>query len=88
FRWDATGATAKLQVPVLVLAGAADIVTKPIASQTIAGYTPTATLREIEGVNHMGFLERADVYNPAIADFAAGAFALGQPGASVMPSLG
>ena len=88
FRWDATGATAKLQVPVLVLAGAADIVTKPIASQTIAGYTPTATLQEIEGVNHMGFLERADVYNPAIADFATGAFALGHPGASVMSSLG
>ncbi|WP_172123112.1 MULTISPECIES: alpha/beta hydrolase [unclassified Devosia] len=88
FRWDATGATAKLQVPVLVLAGEVDIVTKPVASETIAGYTPTATLRKIEGVNHMGFLERSDVYNPAIAEFAAAALATGRTGSQTTPSFG
>ena len=71
FRWDATGALAKTGVPVLVLAGDIDIVTKPEAGRAIADMTPTATYRVIEGVNHMGFMERPDVYNQAIAEFAA-----------------
>jgi pimeloyl-ACP methyl ester carboxylesterase len=75
FRWDATGATSQLGVPVLILAGEVDIVTKPVASETIAGVTPAAALRVIDGVNHMGFLERPDVYNAAIAEFAATTFA-------------
>jgi pimeloyl-ACP methyl ester carboxylesterase len=70
FRWDATGALANSNVPVLLLAGEVDIVTKPVASRDIAAQTPAATVEEIEGVNHMGMLERADDYNAAVSAFA------------------
>jgi len=70
FRWDATAALAGLPVPVLVIGGDVDIVTKLEASERIVASAPRATLLTVEGVNHMGFLERADVYNTAIAEFA------------------
>ena len=70
FRWDATEALRNLDVPLLVLGGDADLVTKLEAGQVIAQEAPRATLRTIAGVNHMGFLERADLYNSAIRDFA------------------
>ena len=69
FRWDATKALPQLKAPVLVIGGDRDIVTKLEASRTIAGTIPSAKLQVVEEVNHMGFLERADVYNRAIADF-------------------
>jgi pimeloyl-ACP methyl ester carboxylesterase len=71
FRWDSAQALARVDVPVLVMGGSADIVTKPEASRTIAATMPHAQLEIVEGVNHMGFLERADVYDAAIASFAA-----------------
>ncbi|HEY0052557.1 MAG TPA: hypothetical protein VGB49_04015, partial [Caulobacteraceae bacterium] len=55
---------------VLVLGGDKDILTKLEASRVIAGETPQARLQVVESVNHMGFLERADVYDAAIATFA------------------
>ena len=70
FRWDANGALRQIDVPVLLLAGQHDIITKPGASRTIAEQTPAAAVRTIDGVNHMGMLERADEYNAAIAAFA------------------
>ncbi len=70
FRWDAAAALPKIGCPVLVLTGSMDIVTRPEASRHIASLIPHAELREVEHVNHMGFLERADLYNRAIADFA------------------
>lgn len=69
FRWDATGALAKTGVPTLLLAGDVDIVTKPEASSEIALQAPAATLQVIEGVNHMGMLERADDYNARVIAF-------------------
>lgn len=76
FRWDATRALAPLGIPVLILAGKNDLLTKPEASADIASVTPGALLDTIDKVGHMGFLERAAVYNPAVAAFAAEAFAL------------
>ena len=70
FRWDATAALRRIAVPALVIGGSADIVTRPEASRTIATKIPGARLQIVEGVNHMGFLERADLYNSAIAEFA------------------
>ena len=70
FRWDATHAIAKVSPPLLVLAGAMDIVTKPEAGEQIARDRAGSHFTAFEGANHMGFLERADVYNSAIADFA------------------
>lgn len=68
-RWDATGAMAQVAVPVLVIAGDVDIVTKPEAGATIAASTPGATLTMVEGVNHMGFLERWEHHVALITDF-------------------
>ncbi|MDB5447283.1 MAG: hypothetical protein JWQ97_2600 [Phenylobacterium sp.] len=70
FDWDATGVLAGLRKPVLVLGGDLDIVTKLRASETLAGESSAAQLEVIRGVNHMGPLERADLYNEAIARFA------------------
>jgi pimeloyl-ACP methyl ester carboxylesterase len=69
FRWDATGALGSVDVPVLLLAGDSDIVTKPEASTAIAGQARNGKLETIAGVNHMGFVERADAYNPAMGNF-------------------
>ncbi|MFN3537050.1 MAG: alpha/beta fold hydrolase, partial [Brevundimonas sp.] len=69
FGWDATAALPTIGLPVLVLGGDMDIVTKLEASRTIADAIPHARLQVVEGVNHMGFLERADIYNTAVADF-------------------
>lgn len=75
FRWDATGALGSITAPVLLLAGDLDIVTKPSASATLASQGKTASLRTIDGVNHMGLMERADVYNAAMSQFFETAFA-------------
>lgn len=69
-------------MPVLVLAGDMDILTKPEASETIVRVTPAAELQIVEGVNHCGFLERSDIYNAAIETFAARV----QPATRVVPS--
>lgn len=74
FRWDATGALAKTNVPVVLLAGQLDIVTKPQASTEIAGQTPLASVQMVEGANHMGMLESAEQYNSAVAAFARNVF--------------
>ncbi|MET0273215.1 MAG: alpha/beta hydrolase [Phenylobacterium sp.] len=68
--WDATGALADCPVPVMVLGGDLDIVTKLEASRTIAAETSKARLQVVPGVNHMGPMEQAEVYNAAIAAFA------------------
>lgn len=69
FHWDATGALAQLRIPALVIGGDKDIVTKLEANRTIADETDRAELRVVEGVNHMGPMERADLYNQMIAEF-------------------
>lgn len=70
FRWDARMAIASAGVPVLIVGGSKDIVTRPEAARTIAAVVPHAELLIVEGVNHMGPVERADEYNKAIATFA------------------
>ena len=75
FRWRATEVLRAIEVPVLVLTGTKDIVTLPSASELIASVAPRARLLRIEGVGHMGFMERADLYNEAIAAFVEEVFA-------------
>lgn len=70
FRWDASHAMSKIAPPLLVLSGDMDIVTKPEAGQAIAIDHPGSEYIGIDGVNHMGFLERALTYNQAIEKFA------------------
>jgi pimeloyl-ACP methyl ester carboxylesterase len=70
FRWDARDGLRSCAVPVLVIGGSKDIVTKPEASRHIAGSTRTGRLQIIADVNHMGPVERAATYHEAIASFA------------------
>lgn len=70
FHWDAACALAKLRKPLLVIGGDLDIVTKLGASEEIAGESPSGKLQVVQGVNHMGPLEQAEIYNEAIATFA------------------
>ena len=70
FRWDATEAPPTVPVPVLVLTGLKDIVTPPAAGRTIASLSSRGELRLMNGAGHMGFMERAEAYNQAIATFA------------------
>jgi pimeloyl-ACP methyl ester carboxylesterase len=70
FHWDATGALLRSRTPALVVGGDKDIVTKLEASRAIAEETDLASLVVVEGVNHMGPMERADLYNQMIGDFA------------------
>jgi len=70
FDWDATGALVRIDAPVLVLAGDSDLVTKAEASRTLASQAKHAVLDIVSDANHMGFAERHDVYNDAIAAFA------------------
>lgn len=82
FRWDATEALAGISLPTLVLAGEADVVTKPSASRHIAEAVPGASLKTFEHVNHMGFLEKSQAYNLAVRDFANEVFAPSKVGLS------
>ena len=68
--WDATGALARCTVPILVIGGDKDIITKLEASGVMSGDNPRAQLKVVEDVNHLGPMERADLYNDLIADFA------------------
>lgn len=70
FHWDATGALSRLSIPALVIGGDKDIVTKLEASRTIASESDLAALQIVEGVNHLGPMERADLYNQMISEFA------------------
>ncbi len=78
FHWDASGALRGSPVPALVVGGDKDIVTKLEANRAIAEESDLARLNVVEDVNHMGPMERADLYNRMIADFALEV----QPGAS------
>jgi len=68
--WDATDVLTRLRIPALVIGGDLDIITKLEASRELAAESDLATLQAVAGVNHMGPMERADVYNTAIAEFA------------------
>ncbi len=75
FRWKATEVLPTIDVPILILTGTKDIVTLPRASELIAEAAPNTRLIRIDGAGHMGFMERSEVYNEAIAVFAAKVFA-------------
>jgi pimeloyl-ACP methyl ester carboxylesterase len=65
-RWDGTKGASNLSVPTLVMGGTVDIVTKLEASEEIVRLAPDARLQRVEGANHMGPIEQADVYHRAI----------------------
>ncbi|UDF05579.1 alpha/beta fold hydrolase [Asticcacaulis sp. AND118] len=70
FAWDASEALRTVTGPVLVIGSKGDLVTKAIASETIATSAPSGHLLLVEAANHMGFLEEFEIYNEAIVAFA------------------
>jgi pimeloyl-ACP methyl ester carboxylesterase len=68
-RWSVTEDLPRIDVPVLVLAGRPDLVTRCEASQTIAAGLPRAQLVVFDEAGHGGFLERCRSYGDVIADF-------------------
>jgi pimeloyl-ACP methyl ester carboxylesterase len=70
-RWDETRTPAGIPVPVRVIAGDADRLTKPEAGIAISKLAPHADFVLIEPAGHNGLLESAK-YGEAIADFVRG----------------
>lgn len=69
FAWDGAGALGRAGLPTLVVGGQRDIVTLPEASRVIAERVPRARLEIVDDANHMGPLERDEIYNRLIGDF-------------------
>jgi len=61
-----------IRVPALVLCGDQDRVTPPPLSHVLAGIIPGAQQTLIEGVGHLGNIERPDAFNTAVGAFVRG----------------
>jgi len=69
-RWSVTENLASIDVPAMVFVGGRDLITKDHAGETIAEALPQGRLVRVEDAGHMGPVEKADVYNEQISDFA------------------
>ncbi|MCU1430271.1 MAG: putative hydrolase or acyltransferase of alpha/beta superfamily [Actinomycetia bacterium] len=67
---DLTDEIASIQIPTLVIGGLADLLTPPSEARRIARLIPGARLELVPGGGHMLMLERTDLINQLIADFA------------------
>jgi pimeloyl-ACP methyl ester carboxylesterase len=69
FHWDASNALNETPVPVLVLGGEIDIVTKEEAGRVISASAPQGRSQTVRAANHMGFLELSAAYHLVIQAF-------------------
>jgi pimeloyl-ACP methyl ester carboxylesterase len=76
---DLTGDLPSIDLPTLVIGGTRDLVTPIAESRRIARLVPGARLEELEGAGHMLMLERTDVVDRLILDFAAEVWAPRSP---------
>ena len=60
--FDVRGRLAGVTVPVLVVTGSEDRITRPEESEEIAAALPNATLEIVEGTGHFPFIEEPDRY--------------------------
>ena len=67
---DLTAELPSVEVPTLVIGGTADFLTPPFEARRIADLVPGARLELVPGAGHMVMLERAELLNGLIADFA------------------
>jgi pimeloyl-ACP methyl ester carboxylesterase len=82
-RWDETDTPRSLPVPVRVLAGDADRITKPEAGVEISRMAPHADFVSIAPAGHNGLIETGEQYAAAITEFMQKTGALQhQPGAT------
>ena len=65
----AAGTAAGVAVPMLLILGDQDVMTKPSVAEPIANAAPDATTVIVEGAGHMVMAERPDVVNEALAEF-------------------
>ena len=70
-RPDRSAELPSIRVPTLVIVGAADGVTPPAESRTMAAAIPGAKLIEIPGAGHLSNLEAPAAFDRAVADFVA-----------------
>ena len=68
-RFDEAEALPKINVPTIVLAGANDRLTRPEASEVIAGQVPGAELALVQPGGHLSILERHDLINGSLSQF-------------------
>jgi len=68
-RPDSTPLLAELKLPVLVLAGSADVMTTPEAGEALAGKIRGARFATVSGAGHLPPLEQPFVTTRLIADF-------------------
>ena len=68
-RWDASEVAAKVPVPMLVVGGKIDILTKLEANQKIAGDAPQGRLAPIPNAGHGGLMDQAYRYAEPIEPF-------------------
>jgi pimeloyl-ACP methyl ester carboxylesterase len=69
-RYDATQTLARISVPVLVVAGDRDPVTKPEASERIHSGVPRSQLVTLAPAKHLGLIEHDVRYADAVREFA------------------
>jgi pimeloyl-ACP methyl ester carboxylesterase len=67
---DLTDAIQKIDLPTLVIGGTADVLTPPAEARRIASLIPNARLELVPGGGHMLMLERTELVDELIADFA------------------
>lgn len=71
FDWDSGDAVAGWSGPLLVIAGADDLVTRSQASRDLAAMAADSRLVVVPEVGHLGFLEASETYAAAIRAFVA-----------------
>jgi proline iminopeptidase len=69
--YDVRASLPGVTVPVLVITGRDDRITRPEESEEIAALLPYATLRVVDGAGHFPFAEQPDAYLGAIGDWLA-----------------
>jgi pimeloyl-ACP methyl ester carboxylesterase len=67
---DLTGELPSVDIPTLVIGGTADVLTPPAYAEQMARLIPGARLELVEGGGHMLMLERTELLNQLILDFA------------------
>jgi pimeloyl-ACP methyl ester carboxylesterase len=67
----AAAVAAQLTVPILLILGAQDLMTKPSAAEPIAAAAHDATTIVVEGAGHLLPVERPDAVNDALLEFLA-----------------
>ena len=65
----AAGTAATVELPILLILGDQDVMTKPSAAEQIEDTAADATTVIVKGAGHMLMVERPDVVNEALLDF-------------------